>query len=163
MSRSAPPPSSITLHRLPPQLRMLVRVMGERAAFRLVERRGGTPFTVPKHLAGLAKRDLEQLLDLVGSAEAAAALVAELSAQTLQLPKYDSVLRQLRHRRVAELRQMGHTQAEVALQTGYTVRQVINILNSAGLAGLVEPESPAAALQGDLFGDAGDDDAAGSV
>ena len=133
-------PQPIALHKLPTQLRMLVRLMGEAAAFRLVEQRGGTPLTVPQRLSGRAHFDLAELL----GAPALAQLVAELPGQTLQLPKNDSLLRQLRHQRVVALRGQGLTHAAAARATGYTVRQVINILNRNG-------RTPPAAEQDDLF------------
>lgn len=139
-------PQPIALHKLPGQLRMLVRIMGEAAAFKLAEHRGGTPITVPLTLHRAAERGL---LELVG-ADAFAALVAELPGQTLQLPKYDSVLRQLRHQRVLAWRAQGNTQAVVALATGYTVRQVINILNRNGVAQV----DVQALAQRDFFADA---------
>ena len=140
MPRHKPaPPQAIALHKLPVQLRMLVRVMGEAAAYRLVEQRGGTAMRVPTRLDGSAGR---KLAELVG-APAAATLVAELADHSLQLPKNDSLLRQLRHQRVIELRGQGLTQAAAARATGYTVRQVINILNRNGVA--MPPE------QDDLF------------
>lgn len=132
-------PQPIALHKLPTQLRMLVRLIGEAAAFRLVEQRGGTPLTVPRRVSGRADFDLVELL----GAPAMAALIAELPGQTLQLPKNDSLLRQLRHQRVVELRAQGLTQAAAARATGYTVRQVINILNRNGF--------PVAPEQDDLF------------
>lgn len=141
--------STIALHKLPVQLRMLVRLMGEAAAYRLVQDRGGTPFTVPK---GGQSRQFAGLVDAVG-VEAASALVAEMSGVTLQLPKYDGVLRQLRHQRVIELRMQGTPLAEIALATGYTVRQVINVLNAARLPdGTLPPDPAANRAQGDLFG-----------
>ena len=136
---------SIALHKLPPQLRLLVRVMGEASAYRLVELRGGTPITVPQSLhspAGVA------LAELLGAA-AAARLIDGLVGQTLQLPKNDSVLRQLRHQRVLELRGQGMRLAAVALATGYTVRQVINICNRNGV--IVEAGEEAPAPQHDLW------------
>lgn len=147
--RTDPTPTTVALHKLPPQLRMLVRLMGEAAAYRLVQARGGTPLTVPK---SVRSPQFMALADLAGSAEAGAALVHELAGQTIQLPKHDSVVRQLRHQRVIELRQRGGKLAEIALATGYSMRQVINVLADAG-----EPLDPAAAAeparrpQGDLF------------
>lgn len=132
-------PQPIALHKLPTQLRMLVSLIGEAAAFRLVEQRGGTPLTVPHRLSGRAHFDLVELL----GPSALAALIAELPGQTLQLPKNDSLLRQLRHQRVIELRGQGLTQAAAARATGYTVRQVINILNRNGF--------PLGPEQGDMF------------
>jgi len=153
----------VALHKLPVQLRMLVRVMGEAAAYRLVQAWGGTPFTVPKSVRA---RQFARLADVVG-VDAATALVAELPGETLQLPKYDGVLRQLRHQRVIDLRRQRLRLAEIALATAYSVRQVINILNASGLP-LHEPglglDGTGLALQGDLFGGAStladDDDVA---
>lgn len=139
---ATPAPGTIALHRLPVQLRMLVRLMGEAAAYRLVQARGGTPFTVPK---SLRSSQFAQLVDDAADIEAARALVAEMAGETVQLPKYDGVLRQLRHQRVVQMRQRGHRLAEIALQTGYTVRQVINVCNASG----IDADDGA---QGDLFG-----------
>lgn len=150
MSITLPTPGAIVLHRLPVQARMLVRVMGEAPAYRLMQARGGVPFTVPKHLHS---DEGARLMDLCGGADGAARLVAECAGETLQLPKYDAVLRQLRHRRVVEMRQHGARLADIALALGYTVRQVINILNAAGLAGegLDGDNADIASRQTDLF------------
>lgn len=126
----------VNVHRLPPQLRMLVRAIGEAAAFRLVESRGGVPLTVPKRAH--AEHHLAELLGPVAFAQ----LVDGWGGLTLELPKYDAVLRQLRHQRVHELLRR-HTTTEVALMTNYTKRQVINIKQSLG---------PEALGQLDLFG-----------
>jgi len=152
-SRPATPATAhtIALHKLPVQLRMLVRVMGEGPAFALVEKRGGTPVSLPKHLA-----DAQWLVDLVGTL-AAAQLVAELGGERLQLPKYDSVTRQLRHQRVLALRRTGLPLAGVATATGYTVRQVINICNRSGQAELAVADEGERQLG--LFGDVPDDEA----
>lgn len=144
---AAPTVPAVALHKLPVQLRMLVRLMGEAAAYRLVQWRGGTPWTVPK---SVRSPQFTKLAEMVG-AEPGAALVAEMTGQTLQLPKYDGVLRQLRHQRVVELRSKGVKLHEVALATGYTVRQVINILNRAGLPSLCDGLDGLVG-QGDLFG-----------
>jgi hypothetical protein len=149
---SVPPPRAIALHKLPAQLRMLVRIAGEAAAFRLVEDLGGTPVRIPSSLG-----DAGWLVDMVGQ-QPAAALVMELGAQDLQLPKYDSVMRQLRHRRVVELRTDGMALAQVALATGYTVRQVINICNRNEL-GMPAELRQADDRQLDMFGGPADDQA----
>lgn len=141
------PLPAIALHKLPVQLRMLVRVMGEAGAYKLVQWRGGTPYTVPK---GGRAAQVQELVDGVG-AEAAAALIAAMPGETLQLPKYDSVTRQLRHQRVVELRQRQVKLHEIALATGYTVRQAINIINRAGLP-MVDGDGSLGPEQADLFG-----------
>jgi hypothetical protein len=149
-------PQGIALHRLPPQLRVLARVMGEAAAYRLVQALGGTPLSVP---ASTDSGHFDRLVDICGSVAAAAALVAELPGQRLELPKYDSVLRQLRHQRVVELRTLGKRLDEIALATAYGKRQVINILNAAGLpeqAG--DADEPPGRGQGDLFEEQAEDE-----
>ena len=120
----------VALHKLPPQLKVLVRVMREGPAFAMVKARGGTTLHVPKHVHS---RRFQHLVDLCGDPVAAAALVNELGPCTLELPKYDSVARQLRHASVIARRQRGDRIDAIALATGYTRRQVINILNAAGL------------------------------
>lgn len=152
MATPLPTIGTIALHRLPVQARMLVRLMGEAPAYTLLQARGGVPFTVPKHLHS---DEGARLVDLCGSAVGAACLVAECAGETLQLPKYDAVLRQLRHQRVIEMRQHGHLLADIALSLGYTVRQVINICNASGLAhaGLPDDNGDPARRQLDMFGE----------
>ena len=133
-------PDQFNVHLLPSSLRGLVRVLGEAAAFRLVEHLGGTPLSIPKSVT-----PDHMLAELLGP-EAFVQLVHVRGGESFLVPKNDSVLRQLRHQRVHALLVEGRTVREVALQTNYTVRQVINIKQSlaADLA-LVQ--------QGDLFED----------
>lgn len=141
-ARRALRPKTVLLNRLPPQLRRLVMVLGDKAAFSLVEHLGGTPLWVPPTML-LEHENQKKLIELVGP-QAFGALIERWGGQTLILPKYDSVARQVRHERVVHLRQEGATINQVALATGYTTRHVINILQRSG----VVPFS-----QGDLFGD----------
>lgn len=129
----------VNVHLLPPQLRELVRVMGDAAAFRLVEHRGGTALSVPKRVS--ADHLLADLLGPVAFAQ----LVEARGGEVMQLPKNDSALRQARHQRVHELLLQRHTIREVALRTNYTARQVINIKQSLA--------ADLAVSQGDLFAD----------
>lgn len=125
----------VNLHLLPPQLKVLVRLMGLQPAMRLVEMRGGTRMIVPVHC-----RAEHWLNDVVGPV-AFAALVADSAGVVMDLPKYDAVLRQWRHQQVHELSR--HlTDGEVALRTGYTRRHVINIRQA---------EAQAAGAQWDMF------------
>lgn len=125
MSTPRNKPRMVNEHLLPPQLRMLVRIMGDTAAYRLVQERGGGYLIVPVHVS-----PEHPLCELLGPA-AFAALVRELGSQTLQLPKYDSVARQWRHQQVHALREQGKTLCQVALKTNYSMRQVINIMRDA--------------------------------
>lgn len=134
-----PAPKCLNTNLLPPQLRTLIRVMGEAAALELVAHRGGTQLTVPARV----RRD-HWLYDVVGHT-AFAALVAECAGITMELPKYDKVLQQHRHQRVHALAREGWTQGEIAVETNYTRRHVITICQAEAEA--------AAAGQMDIFRD----------
>lgn len=140
--------SQINTHLLPAALRELVTVLGEAAAFRLVERRGGGRLIVPKKV-----HPEHRLMDELGF-KAFADLVAAYGSMVLELPKYDAVARQIRHERVRKLRAEGMTVDRVAVATGYTRRQVFNIL--------ADDFDQVAAAQLDMFGgpDLADDDPA---
>lgn len=116
--------SPINLDRLPGALRDLVHALGEPAAFRLVERRGGGRLVVPKKV-----HPDHSLMDELGL-KIFADLVAAYGGEVLDLPKHDSVVRQIRHQRVRRLRAEGITMDRIAVATGYTRRQVINILGA---------------------------------
>ncbi len=120
-----PASANINTHLLPPQLRVLVRVLGEPAAFRLVEHCGGGYLIVPKRF-----NPSHHLAELLGI-EAYGKLIEEYGGHRLELTKYDAVLRQLRHQRVHSLIEQGYTIREVASATNYTTRQVINIKQAA--------------------------------
>lgn len=110
---------------LPPVLRELVRVLGESAAFKLAQERGGTRLIVATR-----PNPRDPLLELLGP-QAYGALIDAYGVTVIEMPKYDSVLRQLRHERVRQHRALGHTIDRVAAFTGYTRRHVINILQLA--------------------------------
>lgn len=149
---------TINLQLLPGALRDLVRALGEAAAFKLVERRGGGRLIVPKKV-----HPEHRLMDELGL-QVFAALVDAYGGEVLVLPKYDSVARQLRHERVRKQRAAGLTIDRVAIATGYTRRQVINILQGApedrcyGQLDMFEaladeaPAAPEAVVANDPFG-----------
>ena len=114
--------ATINLHLLPQGLRDLVGVLGEADAFRLVERRGGGRLVLPARV-----HPDHPLIDELGL-RVFAALVDAYGREVIELPKYDSVARQLRHERVRKHRGEGLTIDQVAVATGYTRRQVFNIL-----------------------------------
>lgn len=115
-------PRDLDLSQLPPQLKMLIRILGAGPALTLVEERGGTTIWVPKKVTA------DYWMMGVLGAVAFGALVAELASHAIELPKYDSVVRQWRHQRVAKMRRDGIKLDVIALHTGYTRRHVINIL-----------------------------------
>ena len=125
MKRAAP--HAINHALLPGRLRDLVRVLGERLAFDLVQKRGGTRLIVPKRVS--APHPLLDALGLPGFI----ALVDAYGGEVIDdLPKYDSVARQLRHERVRQMRATDQTIDQVAMATNYSRRQVMNILAADG-------------------------------
>jgi hypothetical protein len=120
--------STINTHLLPAALRELVRVLGEGPAFRLVERRGGSRLILPRRVT-----PEHRYIDELGL-KVFADLVDAYGGIVLDLPKYDGVLRQLRHERVRKLRAEKLTMDQIAMATGYSRRQVISILSD------VDPE-----------------------
>lgn len=118
--------STINTLLLPDSLRELVRVLGEPAAFRLVELHGGGRLIVPKSVT-----PGHRLIDDLGL-KTFCDLVEHYGGGVIDLPKYDAVLRQLRHQRVRSLRGDGHTHDRIAVLTGFSRRWVIKILEDDG-------------------------------
>ena len=130
VTHAVPEEDAINLHLLPAGLRQLVQVLGFTAALRLVQRRGGGPLRVPKRVRWDDPNERAlALLDDLGSAEALARLVEWAGGGTLDyLPKYDAVLRQLRHEHVRALARKGLKPPEIARRTQYSERRVFDIL-----------------------------------
>ena len=143
----------VTTRLLPPLLRRLMAVIGEALAYRLAEALGGTVIHVPTRVTPNCVH--HPVFAIIG-AEAFARWVEEWGGDRMLVPKADSVLIQLRHRRVCELaheaRMTGRGLSSVALATGYSIRQVFNILSDAAEA-QAEVERHAE-YQWDLFADA---------
>lgn len=121
MSHTAPV-LTINPNALPPALRELVRVLGDGDALRLVGMYGGGRVAVPH------KVSLDHRLCVALGAEAFTRLVREYGGDTIDLPKGDAYLRELRHDQVRACRERGLTVDETAAATGYSRRHVINIM-----------------------------------
>lgn len=121
MSRIAPT-LTVKPEALPAALRELARVLGDSDALRLVGLHGGARVSVPKQV-----RDDHPLRMALG-AEAFGRLVAEYGGETIELPKGDAYLRELRHDQVRQCREQGLTVDETAEAVGYSRRHVINII-----------------------------------
>ncbi len=109
--------------KLPKSLRTLIECIGEEAALRLIEWRGGAYLCVP------GKVDPSHpLLDHIGGV-AFAKLVYTYAGETITLVKNDAVLRQIKH---AMIRQMRYQQNipidQIAIKIGYTTRRVFQVL-----------------------------------
>jgi hypothetical protein len=107
---------------LPEGLRELARVLGDTDALRLIGLHGGARVSVPKKV-----REDHPLRMALG-AVAFERLVDEYGGETIDLPKGDAYLRELRHAQVRQCREQGLTVDETAEATGYSRRHVINIL-----------------------------------
>lgn len=121
MSRT-PPTLTVKPEALPAALRELARVLGDSDALRLVGLHGGARVSVPK-----LARDDHPLRMALGEA-AFGRLVAEYGGETIELPKGDAYLRELRHDQVRQCREQGLTVDETAEVVGYSRRHVINII-----------------------------------
>ncbi len=117
-------PSHITnLLALPDSLRGLIECVGEAAALRLVEWRGGLYICVPKKVD-----QAHQLFDQIGAIPFAK-LVEWYAGETIMLPKNDAVMRQIKHELVRHMRYGEKLPIDViAKKTGYTMRRVFQIL-----------------------------------
>lgn len=119
---NVPKVGDVDLHLLPPQLRLLVRAIGEEAAIKLVCARGGTVLHVPARL-----NEDHPLCDLLGG-HAFGLLVAAHGGMKIELTKADALVRQVRHKRVLEMDAAGCSLNEIALSCNYSRRHVINLL-----------------------------------
>lgn len=130
---------------VPESLQLLIDCVGKANAFRLVEWRGGAYICIP------AKLDMDHpLLEVLGET-AYARLVEWYAGETVMLPKND-VIRHLRHAVVKQLRyEQRMPIADIALETGYTMRQVFNILEKDKKPH--DDEDQARPVNGDLFAD----------
>jgi hypothetical protein len=130
------PPVIIDHHALPELLRELIECIGEAAAFRLIEWRGGAYLAVPKRV------DTQHvLMEIIGPA-AFVALVERFGGETIMLPKNDAVARQQRHQLIRHLRYNERLTVDaIALRVGYTMRRVFQVLGE-------HPQEP---ISGSLF------------
>jgi len=120
--KSAAPILTIKPEALPEGLRELARVLGDTDALRLIGLHGGARVSVPK------KAREDHPLRMALGAVAFERLVDEYGGETIDLPKGDAYLRELRHDQVRQCREQGLTVDETAEATGYSRRHVINIL-----------------------------------
>lgn len=111
----------INVDLLPPNLRLLCRVLGSRRAFELCQVRGGVPLQVP------VRASLEHWLAEVIGMDGLQALVDALAGEQLDVPKYDKVAMQLRHQQVQACLMAGMGPTRTALKLGYTKRHVLNL------------------------------------
>lgn len=116
------PTLAIQPEAMPAALRELAELLGDSEALRLVGQWGGA------RLPGLLRMQPGHAFRVFMGEAGFAKLQAHFGAETLELPKGDAYMRQLRHDMVRQCRTQGLTMDEIAQTTGYCRRQVINIL-----------------------------------
>jgi CRP-like cAMP-binding protein len=119
--------ADVDLNFAPRSLRQLAQTIGIEAALKLTERLGGTYVIVPKHLKpvdGALSKTAQALIEHIG-AVAAAQLVMHYGGEQIELCKADSLLRQIRDKRIARmLADPSYTQQDIAMAADLSIRQV---------------------------------------
>jgi len=111
---------------LPPLLRQLVGLLGVAETLRLLEARGGLPLYIPTH------PDQTALRDVIAPSALAALCASPLAGDTVDLPKSDKLLAQLRNHYLLEAVGSGAKSARaVAHELGITWRRVKQIRQAA--------------------------------
>ncbi len=118
---------------LPPQVRQLVRAIGIAETLTLLDKRGGVPLYVPED------PERSNLTDIIRP-ESVAALAAMYPRERFDLPKADSLRRQIRDHYIREARRKGMKSGrQLARELGLSWRMIKYICS--------EPED----TTGDLF------------
>lgn len=112
---------------LPASLREFVRVLGLTSTLRVLAVAQGGRITVPK------KPQADDPWRAAMGDDAYLAMVKEYGGEVIDMPKADAFIVQIRHQQVRFYRQAGLTMDQVAVQTGYCKKWVINILHDRTL------------------------------
>ncbi len=110
---------------LPPRARMLVRAIGLPATLVLLDRHGGTPIRIP------ARSRRSRKLSAILTAKQIDSLAELWGAQSIELPKLDSCLLQIRDQEISRRSAAGETHVALAREFKLTRRHIINIVNKA--------------------------------
>jgi len=111
----------IEVEALPATLRELVEKIGLPDAYRLCRERGGVRIYIPYQ----ARPDCQ--LARIVSMEAVRALVEHWQGETIEVPKAETLLRQLRDREIRAARRQGVPRAELARRHNLTIRRIQDI------------------------------------
>lgn len=104
--------------RLTDSIQTLADIIGMEAALLLVKRFSGVPLYIPS-----ASAKEHTIANVIGQ-EAFEKLAGYFPHETIRLPKYDSVERQLAHQKVVSMKREGQSNREIALALNYTQRYV---------------------------------------
>lgn len=118
--------STIDLSILPLELQSLINVLGLDAAVRLCKAIGGTRVYVPSSITQGAK-----IRNILKDEESFQKLVNHYKGDYVELPKIDSIERQMKHMLVKQLHEQGLSYGQIASETGFTRRWVIELAKDA--------------------------------
>ncbi len=116
-------PSLIDERLLPTQIRLIAREIGLLETVKLLEARGGLPTYIAEN------PEQSQLCEVL-SRESVASLCDAFGGRTLDLPKPDKVVQQLRDLYITEARANGVSGRRLARDTGLTHRRIKQITSA---------------------------------
>lgn len=112
----------IDTYKLPPIAQEMVDLLGDELAYHLMRHCGGTTVNVP--VKATAACALQNILNKKQMKK----LVTHYRGERLDVPKYDSVARQVRDAKIRALRKEGWTIPRIARQFGCTERHVYYVI-----------------------------------
>ena len=111
----------IKTHKLPPQSRAFIALIGLPETIKLLKARGGAPLYIPKH------QDKTTVLAEILRPESISKLtISDMAGHSITLPKVDKLLRQLRNIDIISQRGI-KTRRELALEFNLTTRRIQGI------------------------------------
>lgn len=108
----------------PPLYRGLINLIGINEVYHLVNDYGGISIRIPKKVNTNSK-----IFRLV-SYESATKLIKAFPETTLQLPKPDKILAQVRNKRIIRDSEAGYPKSTLAIMYGLSRRSIITICNA---------------------------------
>jgi Mor family transcriptional regulator len=105
----------------PPKFAQIVAIIGEEAAWKLINQRGGIRLRVPL-------RHEQRLIEELIGAEPAMKLCAEYGGDTIEVPRLVERSRELRDAEIAQQARMGSSISQLARRYALTERGVSKIL-----------------------------------
>ncbi|MDO9104913.1 MAG: Mor transcription activator family protein [Methylovulum sp.] len=113
--------AQVDVNRLPPQARVIIRLIGIEDAWALLSHFGGKDINIP-----MGKRPGTLLYQAIPEASAAA-LINAFAGKRLALPTTDKIVRQIRDHRIHHAKAQGETTRALARRFHLTRRSIILI------------------------------------
>lgn len=109
----------------PPLYRGLINLIGIQEVYQLSKKYGGTSIFIPKK-----ENNTSRIFTKV-SPDSARKLISQYPNQSLQIPKVDKILIQIRNKRIIRDDQAGYPKSSLAIMYQLSKRRIITICNSA--------------------------------